>query len=148
MTQRMEIGKLVPEAYRAMAALDRFATQSTLPKGLLDLVRLRASQLNGCVYCVDMHSTDLKDAGEADNRLHALTVWQEAPFFTDKERAALALTEAATKLTTDDVTDEVWDRAAEHFSEQELATLIVAIATINAWNRIAVPTRMTPESYK
>ncbi|MFI9595558.1 carboxymuconolactone decarboxylase family protein [Nonomuraea sp. NPDC052265] len=148
MTERMELGKFAGEAYRAMAGLDRFVAQSTLPKPLLELVRLRASQINGCVYCVDMHSSDAKQAGESDARLHAVAVWREAPFFTPEERAALAFTEAATRLSTDDVTDEVWARAAAHFDEQQMAALTVAVATINAWNRMGVATRMTPESYK
>ncbi|MEU7740978.1 carboxymuconolactone decarboxylase family protein [Nonomuraea sp. NPDC049158] len=148
MTQRMNLGELAGEAYKAMAGLDRYVKHSTLPAPLLELVRLRASQINGCVYCVDMHSGDAKQAGESDVRLHAVAVWQEAPFFTDQERAALAFTEAATRLSTDDITDEIWQRAAEHFDDQELAALVVAVATINAWNRMGVATRMTPESYK
>ncbi|MEV3980840.1 carboxymuconolactone decarboxylase family protein [Nonomuraea sp. NPDC049758] len=148
MTERMELGKFAGEAYKAMAGLDRFVAQSTLPKPLLELVRLRASQINGCVYCVDMHSSDAKQAGESDARLHAVAVWREAPFFTPQERAALAFTEAATRLSTDDVTDEVWAQAAAHFDEQQMAALTVAVAAINAWNRMGVATRMTPESYK
>ncbi|MFI7709262.1 carboxymuconolactone decarboxylase family protein [Nonomuraea sp. NPDC049480] len=148
MTERMKLGSLAGEAYKAMAGLDRFVAASTLPKPLLELVRLRASQINGCVYCVDMHSSDAKQAGESDARLHAVAVWREAPFFTDQERAALAFTEAATRLSTHDVTDEVWEQAATHFSEPELAALVVAVATINAWNRMGVATRMTPESYQ
>ncbi|HUR03434.1 MAG TPA: carboxymuconolactone decarboxylase family protein [Nonomuraea sp.] len=148
MTERMNLGELAGEAYKAMAGLDRYVRDSTLPAPLLELVRLRASQINGCVYCVDMHSSDAKQAGESDARLHAVAVWQEAPFFTDKERAALAFTEAATRLSTGDITDEIWQQAAEQFDDQELAALVVAIATINAWNRMGVATRMTPESYK
>ncbi|NUP01456.1 MAG: carboxymuconolactone decarboxylase family protein [Nonomuraea sp.] len=148
MTERMDLGALAGEAYKAMAGLDRFVAHSTLPKPLLELVRLRASQINGCVYCVDMHSSDAKQAGESDARLHAVAVWREAPFFTAQERAALAFTEAATRLSTDDVTDEVWAEAAAHFDEPQLAALVVAVATINAWNRMGVATRMTPESYK
>jgi AhpD family alkylhydroperoxidase len=144
----MDLGSLAGEAYKAMAGLDRFVAAGTLPKPLLELVRLRASQINGCVYCVDMHSSDAKKAGESDARLHAVAVWREAPFFTDQERAALAFTEAATRLSTGDVTDEVWEEAAAHFSEPELAALVVAVATINAWNRMGVATRMVPESYK
>jgi AhpD family alkylhydroperoxidase len=144
----MNLGKLAGDAYRAMAGLDRFVSASTLPKPLLELVRLRASQINGCVYCVDSHSSDAKRAGESDARLYAVAVWQEAPFFTAQERAALAFTEAATRLSTGDVTDEIWQRAAEHFTEEELAALVVALATINAWNRMGVATRMTPESYQ
>ncbi|WP_327586670.1 carboxymuconolactone decarboxylase family protein [Nonomuraea sp. NBC_00507] len=148
MTERMDLGSLAGEAYKAMAGLDRFVAASTLAKPLLELVRLRASQINGCVYCVDMHSSDAKRAGESDARLHAVAVWREAPFFTGQERAALAFTEAATRLSTADVTDEVWEQAAAHFTQHELAALVVAVATINAWNRMGVATRMTPESYK
>ncbi|MGP3917408.1 carboxymuconolactone decarboxylase family protein [Nonomuraea sp. 10N515B] len=148
MTERMDLGSLAGEAYKAMAGLDRFVAASTLAKPLLELVRLRASQINGCVYCVDMHSSDAKRAGESDARLHAVAVWREAPFFTSQERAALAFTEAATRLSTADVTDEVWEQAAAHFTQQELAALVVAVATINAWNRMGVAARMTPESYK
>ncbi|WP_043636092.1 carboxymuconolactone decarboxylase family protein [Nonomuraea candida] len=148
MTERMNLGALAGEAYRAMAGLDAYVTHSTLPKPLLELVRLRASQINGCVYCVDAHSSDARAAGESDARLHAVAVWQEAPFFTEQERAALAFTEAATRLSTQDITDEVWERAAVCFTEAELAALVVAVATINAWNRMGVATRMTPASYK
>ncbi|MER7503748.1 carboxymuconolactone decarboxylase family protein [Nonomuraea pusilla] len=148
MTERMNLGALAGEAYKAMSALDRFIRSSTLPQPLLELVNLRASQINGCVYCVDMHSSDAKQAGESDARLHAVAVWREAPFFTPQERAALAFTEAATRLSTGDITDEIWAEASAHFTEQELAALVVAVGTINAWNRFGVATRMTPESYK
>ncbi|MED7928674.1 carboxymuconolactone decarboxylase family protein [Nonomuraea sp. LP-02] len=148
MTERMNLGSLAREAYRGMAALDRFVAASPLPSSLVHLVNLRASQINGCVYCVDMHSADAKKEGESDARLHAVAVWREAPFFTERERAALAFAEAATRLSTDDVTDAVWNEAAAHFSEAELAALVVAVAAINAWNRMGVSTRMTPESYQ
>ncbi len=142
------MGKLAANAYKAMAGLDRFVGASTLPAPLLELVRLRASQINGCVYCVDMHSGDAKRAGESDVRLHAVAVWPEAPFFTPQERAALAYTEAATRLAGGDVSDEVWALVTGQFTEEEQAALVVAVATINAWNRIAVSSRMVPESFK
>nr|SBO91176.1 4-carboxymuconolactone decarboxylase domain/alkylhydroperoxidase AhpD family core domain protein [Nonomuraea gerenzanensis] len=144
----MSLGALAGPAYQAMAGLDGFVARSTLPKPLLELIRLRASQINGCVYCVDMHSSDAKAAGESDTRLHAVAVWREAPFFDERERAAVAFTEAATRLSTHDVTDEIWEAAAGCFTEEELAALVVAVATINAWNRMGVATRMTPESHK
>ncbi|MEO3875712.1 carboxymuconolactone decarboxylase family protein [Nonomuraea sp. B12E4] len=147
MTERMKLGSLAREAYRAMAGLDRFVADSTLPQPIVNLVNLRASQINGCVYCVDLHSADAKKAGESDARLHAVVVWQESPFFTEQERAALAFTEAATRLSTDDITDEIWGRAAAVFDEQQLAALVVAVASINAWNRVGVATRLTPESH-
>ncbi len=149
-TARMNLAALEPAAYEAMRGLEKYLHNSTLPKPLLELVKLRASQINGCAFCVDMHAADAKKGGETDERLYAVAVWQEAPFFTEEERAALALTEAATRLSEggDRVPDEVWDQAAKHFDEHTLAQLVVAIATINAWNRIAVATRRVPRSYK
>ncbi|MGR6913407.1 carboxymuconolactone decarboxylase family protein [[Actinomadura] parvosata] len=142
MTERMKLGALAGPAYQAMAGLDAFVARSTLPKPLLELIRLRASQINGCVYCVSMHSSDAKAAGESDARLHAVAVWREARCFDERERAALAFTEAATRLSTHDVTDEIWEAAAACFTQEELAALVVAVATINAWNRMGVSTRM------
>ena len=150
MDARMDIGPLVPAAYRAMAALDAFVSNCDLPKPLLELVRLRASQINGCAYCVDMHSTDAKAAGETDARLFGVAAWREGPFFTEQERAALELTESMTRLSEggDRVPNDVWAHAAKHFEEKDLAALVTAIATINAWNRFGVATRMVPESYQ
>jgi AhpD family alkylhydroperoxidase len=149
-TPRMDIAALAPAAYKAMLTLDRAAHQTGLPKPLLELVKLRASQINGCAYCVDMHGADAKSGGESDNRLFALAVWQEAPFFTETERAAFALTEAMTRLSEagDRVPHGVWQRAAKHFDDRLLAELVMVIVTINAWNRICVTTRMLPESYE
>ena len=150
MPARMEIGALAPAAYKAMAGLDAFVRNSALPRPLLELVRLRASQINGCAYCVDMHSTDAKAGGESVARLFAVAAWQEGPFFTELERAALALTESMTRLSEggDRVPDDVWAQAVKHFDETDLAALVTAIATINAWNRFGVATRMVPESYE
>jgi AhpD family alkylhydroperoxidase len=148
MTQRIDAEKLAPAAYQAMIDLERAVRRSPLPKPLFELVKLRASQINGCAYCVDQHSFDARAGGESDERLFAVAVWHEAPFFTEEERAALALTESATRLSEggDRVPDEVWARAAKHFDEESLAALVMAIAAINAWNRIGVATRMVPES--
>ena len=148
MTARMDISTLQPASYRAMLGLDTRVHQGTLPKPLLELVKLRASQINGCVYCVDSHSTDAKAAGETDARLFGVAVWQDAPYFTDRERAALALSEAMTRLPDAGVRvpDDVWDRAAEQFDEHGLAELVMVIATVNAWNRICTATRMVPAS--
>jgi AhpD family alkylhydroperoxidase len=150
MPARMDIGALAPTAYKAMAGLDAFVRHSALPKPLLDLIRLRASQINGCAYCVDLHSSDLKTDGESDARVFAVAAWQEGPFFTDQERAALALTESMTRLSEggDRVPDDVWAQAVKHFDETDLAALVTAIATINAWNRFGVAIRMVPESYQ
>jgi AhpD family alkylhydroperoxidase len=146
----MNISSVEPAGYQAMLALDRYVTGSPLPKPLKELVRLRASQINGCAYCVDMHSADAKTGGETDPRLWALAVWREAPFFTEQERAALALTEAMTRLSEggDRVADDVWEQAAKHFDEARLAALVWTITCINAWNRIGVALRLVPESYQ
>jgi AhpD family alkylhydroperoxidase len=134
---------IVPDAMQALQALGRSAENSGLPSRTLGLVQLRASQINGCSVCVDMHPRLLKKTGETEERLFAVAAWRDAPYFTDAERAALALTEAATRLSdrADPVPDEIWDEAARHYDEQTLAVLIIAIATINVWNRLNVTTR-------
>jgi AhpD family alkylhydroperoxidase len=139
---------IVPEALQALLALGASAKKGGVPSTTLDLVHLRASQINGCSFCVDMHARGLKKAGEADERLFAVAVWRDSPCFTDAERAALALTEAATRLSDrpDPVPDEIWDEAARHYQEPALAALILSIALINAWNRINVTTRQVAGS--
>ena len=134
---------IVPGAIEALMALGTSVKKSGVPSRTLDLAYLRASQINGCSFCVDMHSRDAKKAGETDERLFAVAAWREAPYFTDAERAALALTEAATRLNdrSDPVPDEIWEEAARHYDEQALAALILNIATINVWNRLNVTTR-------
>lgn len=139
---RLDVHQHAPEGYRAVAALDAYVARH-LDRVLLDLVKLRASQLNGCAYCVDLHAADLEKAGVASRTLHGVAVWRETPFFTDRERAALALTEQVTLLPAG-VDDATWDAAARAFPERELADLVLAIGTINLWNRIAVPTRLAP----
>jgi len=148
MEPRMNLAKLAPEAYRHMLGLEQFLERSPLPKMIKELVKLRVSQVNGCAYCVDMHSHDLKDAGETDERLFALVAWREAPYFTEQERAALALAEEATRLGPEGVSDEVWHQAGKHFDEPTLAALVVAIATINAWNRYGVTLRLVAGSHR
>ncbi len=134
---------IVPEAMQALYALWASAEERGVPSRTLGLVQVRASQINGCSVCVDMHPRLLKRAGETDERLFAVAAWRDAPYFTDAERAALALTEAVTRLSDreDPVPDEIWDEAARHYSEQALAALIIAISTINVWNRLNVATR-------
>ena len=139
----------VPASYRAMSALERSTRDDdVLSHEIQELVRLRASQINGCGFCVDMHAHDAREHGETDERLFSVAAWREAPWYTDHERAALALTEAVTRLADreDPVPDEVWSRAAAHFDERALATLLATIATINAWNRISVATRQVAGS--
>lgn len=142
-TQRMNLQKVAPEAYQAVSGLEKYVRANVEP-AVLELVKLRASILNGCAFCVDLHSRDALAAGESSRRLFAVATWWEAPFFDQRERTALALTDAVTKLGEHGVPDEVWDAAREAWSEAELANLIVAIATINVWNRIGVTTRMQP----
>ena len=141
---RLAVDELVPHINKAMNALDAAARKVSLEAPLLELVRARASQLNGCAYCVDMHSSDARKGGESEQRLYALPVWRETPFFTARERAALELTEAVTRLTDGEVSDAVFNRAAAQFSEVELAELIWAIAVINTWNRLGATARPWP----
>jgi AhpD family alkylhydroperoxidase len=142
---RLDIGRHARGAYRAMSALD---SAIELDSSLRDLVSLRASVLNGCAYCVDMHTLDAAARGESAQRLHAVAAWPEAPFFTERERAALGLTDAVTLLPDGHVPREVFDAARAQFHDEELAQLIWAITAINAWNRIAVTTRMLPGEYQ
>jgi AhpD family alkylhydroperoxidase len=139
----MDLKSLAPRVYRAMLALDAAAGEGLEPP-LKELVRIRASQLNGCVYCIDMHTTDARKGGESEQRIYALPAWREAPYYTDRERAAFALTDAITLISETHVPREVYDEAAGQFAGPELAQLISLILAINAWNRIAVTTRMEP----
>ncbi|WP_456724983.1 MULTISPECIES: carboxymuconolactone decarboxylase family protein [unclassified Bradyrhizobium] len=133
---------VVPDAMKALQALSE-STKPALPEKLLELVHLRASQINGCSVCVDMHPKLARRVGETDERLFAVGAWRDTPYFTEAERAALALTEAVTRLSDreDPVTDAVWDEAAKHFDEQQLASLVLGIAAINVWNRLNVAVR-------
>jgi AhpD family alkylhydroperoxidase len=134
---------VVPGAMDALHALSTAAARTGVPFATRKMVELRASQINGCSFCVEMHARDLKKAGEKDERLFAVAAWREAPYFTDAERAALALTEAATRMSDrgDAVTDEIWNEAARHYDEKALADLVLNIALINFWNRVNVPIR-------
>lgn len=143
-TVRVAADKLAPHIASAMDALDTASRQTSLEDQLLELVRARASQLNGCAYCVNMHSRDARKAGETERRLYALPVWRETTMFTPRERAALELTEATTQLADRPVTDDLFARVAEHFTETELAELIWTIAVINAWNRVGAAARPWP----
>jgi AhpD family alkylhydroperoxidase len=139
---------VVPDIMQALSALGASAKKGAVRSRTLNLVYLRASQINGCSVCVDMHARDLKKAGETDERLFAVAAWRESSYFTDPERAALALTEAATRLSdrADPVPDEIWDEAARHYDEPALAVLVVNIALINFWNRINATTRQVAGS--
>ncbi|PYI50827.1 carboxymuconolactone decarboxylase family protein [Paenibacillus flagellatus] len=148
MEQRLNMQQLEPKAYEAMYGLERYVRSSSIPKTLLELIKIRASQLNGCAYCIDMHTKDARHYGETEQRIYALNAWRETPFFTPEERAALALTEAVTLVAETHVPDDVYEEAAKVFEPNLLAQIIMAIVTINAWNRIAVTMRAVPGSYK
>ncbi|MGW4384103.1 carboxymuconolactone decarboxylase family protein [Kitasatospora sp. NPDC004531] len=142
--QRLAFARVAPEFHRDLIALYRVAKAGLDDPVVTELVNLRASQINGCSYCLDAHSRDAVRIGEAEHRLHTLSAWHETPFFTARERAALALTEAITLVASTHVPDDVFDEAAKHFSETELAHLIGQITVINALNRVGVSTRMSP----
>jgi AhpD family alkylhydroperoxidase len=139
---------IVPGAMAALQAVGASVRKSGLSPELIELVNLRASQINGCSVCVEMHARDLRKAGESDERLFAVAAWREAPYFDDAERAALALAEAMTRLSDrpESVSDAIWDDAARHFDEPELAALVLAIANINVWNRLNAATRQVAGS--
>ena len=138
---------IAPEAYRAMAGLEGYLKRSGLEPNLLHMVKLRASQINGCAYCIDMHWKDARAVGETEQRLYGLAAWEESPYYTDRERAALAWTEALTNLADGHVPDAAYDAARGHFGEKELADLTWAVAAINAWNRVAIASRAEPGKY-
>ncbi len=138
--------KAAPEAYQAMRTLSAYTGECGLDKKLLELVKTRASQINGCAFCIHMHTRDAKKLGETEDRLHLLAAWREVPIYDARERAALAWTEALTLLTDGHAPDEVYDEVRAQFSEEEIAKLSLAIATINAWNRLAVGMRFIPKT--
>ena len=148
MTKRINYAAVSPEALRAMYGVERYARTSGFDQSLLYLVKLCASYINGCAYCVDMHSKDARIAGETEQRIYAVPVWRETPFYTDRERAALAYTEAVTALEPGGVSDEVFGESAEHFPQAELVALTMAIVAINSWNRVVIPFRVEPGSYQ
>lgn len=135
-------------AYEAMLGLEKYLHECGLEEKLIDLIKLRASQVNGCAYCIDMHWKDLRAIGEGEQRLYGLDAWEESPYYSDRERAALAWTEAVTDIRNGHVRDEVFEEARKHFSEKELADLTLAVAAINAWNRLAIAARSVPGKYQ
>ena len=148
MERRIDYVNVAPGALGAMLDLERYVRESGLEHSLLHLVKLRASQINGCAYCVDMHSKDARAEGEDEQRLYALSVWRETPFFSERERAALAWTEALTLVHENGVPDEIYRGAREHFSEKELVDLTLAVVAINGWNRLAISFRPPVGSYQ
>ncbi len=147
-TRRIEYAGAGREAVQAMVALERYVAQSGLERPLVELVKMRASQLNGCAYCLDLHSKDARARGESEQRLHVLAAWREAPFYTPRERAALAWTEALTLISATDITDELYAATREHFEEKELVDLTMAVITINGWNRLSIAFRTPVGSYQ
>lgn len=151
-TARLELKKLAPEVSAAMGALHAAAVaaaqEAKVEPELLELVRIRASQLNGCAFCLDMHTKDARAKGETEQRIYALSAWRETPFFTERERAALALTEAVTDVSDGHVPDDVYRAASEVFDEPQVAALIWAAVVINAYNRTAISARMVPGAYQ
>ena len=148
MKSRIDVMKVAPKALQAVLGLQGYVNASSLEPSLLELVRMRASQINGCAYCLDMHSKDARAAGETEQRLYLLPAWREAPFYSDRERAALEWTESLTLVSETHVPDDIYEKAREHFSEAELVDLAMAVATINAWNRLSIAFRAQPGAYK
>lgn len=147
MQPRTEYSKAAPRAIAAMSGLEEYLRTTDLEPRMLELVRMRASLINGCAYCVDMHSKDARAHGETEQRLYAVSVWRETPFFSDRERAALAWTEAVTLIGEGHVTDEVYEEVRQHFNEKELVEVTLAIVAINGWNRFALAFRTVPGTY-
>ena len=148
MEERIPYTQVSPLAYHAMMGLEKYLNECGLEEGLLHLIKLRASQINGCAFCLDMHWKDLRAIGESEQRLYSLDAWEECPYYTDRERAALAWTDSVTRVAETHVPDEVYEQARRHFSEKELADLTLAVATINVWNRLSIAGRTTPGTYQ
>lgn len=148
MKMRLNYGKVAAGVYDAMDALDQYLGKCGMDEALLNLVRLRASQINGCAYCLDMHWKDLRAIGEREQRLCSLDAWRECPYYSDRERAALAWTEAVTLITNGHVPEAIYEEVRPHFSEKELSDLTLAVATINAWNRLSIAARLVPGNYQ
>ena len=148
MAERLNYAKAFPEGVHAVLNLEKIIRSSGLEPSLLELVKTRASQMNGCAYCIDMHTKDARAAGETEQRLYALSAWRETPFFTSRERAALAWTEAITRISEGHAPDDVFDQARQHFSDEELSNLTIAIIAINGWNRLAIAFRAAAGEYQ
>jgi AhpD family alkylhydroperoxidase len=148
MHSRIEFTNVSPDAMKAMYGLEQYLGHCGIEHPLLHLIKLRVSQINGCAYCLDMHWKDLKAAGESDQRMYSLDAWRETPYYTERERAALAWAEALTNITDGHVSDDVYIAARQQFSEKELADLALAVVTINSWNRLSIAFRIEPGTYQ
>lgn len=145
---RLTAKDLAPEAYEALLGLEHYLHNCGLEQPLIELVKLRASQINGCAFCIDMHTKDARAAGETEQRLYLLDAWRETPFYSDRERAALSWTEAVTRVAETHVPDEVYDETKRHFSDKELVDLNWVVVAINAWNRLAIAFRQPPGTHQ
>ena len=148
MQARLDIRHAPAGAMKTMMGFEAYLSGCGLPRALLDLIYLRASQINGCAYCIDMHTKDLRARGETEQRLYMLDAWRESPFYSDRERAALAWTEAVTRVSDGHVHDEVFEQAKSQFSDDELANLTLAVTAINSWNRLNIAFRTVPGTYQ
>ena len=149
MQARLQVDKVAPDALKAVLQVQAYINNhSGLEPSLLNLIYLRASQINGCAWCIDMHTKDARALGETEQRLYAVSAWRDTPFFTDRERAALEWTEVVTLIAKDHVRDEVYERAKKHFNEKELVNLTLAVTQINVWNRLNIAFRNVPGSYQ
>ncbi|HOO09930.1 MAG TPA: carboxymuconolactone decarboxylase family protein [Cyclobacteriaceae bacterium] len=148
MKQRLDYQKIAPDALTAMLGLEKYMAASGLERSLYELIKTRASQINGCAYCLDMHTKDARHDGETEQRLYALSAWRETPFYTERERAALAWTEAMTLIPENDISDALYEATRKHFDEKEMVALSMAVIAINGWNRLAIGFRTVPGSYQ
>jgi AhpD family alkylhydroperoxidase len=148
MKQRLNYSKVSPQGVEGLRQLEKYVHSCGLEADLIELIKIRASQINGCAYCIDMHAKDARTYGESEQRLYAVSAWHEAPFFSERERAALAWVEAVTLVGKSRVPDEVYEEVRKHFSEKELVDLTLAIVAINSWNRLAVSFRTPAGSYQ
>jgi AhpD family alkylhydroperoxidase len=148
MKERLNYAQVSPDALKAMRELEKYVAASRLERPLYELIKIRASQINGCAFCLDMHTKDARKAGETEQRLYALSAWRETPFYTERERAALEWTEALTLISENDVPDSLYDSVRKHFDEKDMVALSLAIVAINGWNRLAISFRTVPGSYK
>lgn len=148
MEGRLDYAAIAPDGIRSLRQLERYLKTSGLEAGLVELVKVRASQINGCAFCIDMHTKDARSRGESEQRLYGLAAWREAPFYSERERAALLWTEAVTRISEGQVPDEIYDQVKQCFPDRELVDLTLAVIAINSWNRLAISFRTPPGSYQ
>ncbi len=148
MEQRLNYSKSAPEGIEILQKLESYIKKAGLEPNLVELVKLRASQINGCAYCIDMHTKDARSQGESEQRLYGVSAWRESPLYSERERVALAWAESVTKISEDQLPDEIYNLAKKHFTERELVDLTLAVIAINAWNRLAISFRTPVGSYQ